>query len=81
MKTIIMPVIAASLLLVTGCATQRPLSKDFGNATEQNKAVHIANPEVSNEAPTYDGAHTANAVAKYRTGQVEEVQVETTSQQ
>lgn len=81
MNTLIVPVIAASLLLATGCATQRPLSKDFGNATEQNKAVHIANPEVSNEAPTYDGAHTANAVARYRTGQVTAPEAESTSGQ
>jgi type IV pilus biogenesis protein CpaD/CtpE len=63
---------------LTGCTTQRPLGKDFGNATQQNMAVQIANPEVSTKAPTYDGAHTATAVKKYRQGQITEPTVEET---
>ena len=63
---------------MTGCSTQRPLGRDFGNATQQNMAVQIANPEVSKTAPTYDGAHTAAAIKKYREGQVTEPTAETT---
>ena len=78
MKTIIVTLTAASLLVLTGCAPQRPLARDFGNATAQNKAVQIANPEASTAAPTYDGAHTAAAVAKYRKGEVTELESEST---
>lgn len=79
MNTMIVTLTAASLLVLTGCTTQRPLGNDFGNATQQNMAVQIANPEVSKEAPTYDGAHTATAVIKYRQGQVTEPTAEATS--
>lgn len=72
---------AFSLTIMTACTPQKPLSRDFGNATQQNKAVQVANPEVSNKAPTYDGAHTAAAVGRYRVGRVEEVKVESTSEQ
>lgn len=80
MKTIIVTLTAASLLVLTGCTTQRPLGRDFGNATQQNMAVQIANPEVSKKAPTYDGAHTATAVIKYRQGEVTEPEAQTTSE-
>ena len=79
MKTIIVTLTAASLLALTGCTTQRPLGRDFGNATQQNMAVQIANPEVSKKAPTYDGAHSATAVIKYRQGQVTEPEAQATS--
>ena len=81
MKTILITLAAASLLVMTGCATvtQHPLGTDFGNATQQNMAVQIANPETSTEAPTYDGTHTANAIKKYRQGEVTEITGEETS--
>jgi type IV pilus biogenesis protein CpaD/CtpE len=79
MNTMIVTLTAASLLVLTGCTTQRPLGKDFGNATQQNMGVQIANPEVSTKAPTYDGARTATAVIKYRQGQVTEPEVEETT--
>lgn len=81
MKTIIVTLTAASLLVLAGCTTQRPLGRDFGNATQQNMAVQIANPETSTKAPTYDGAHTATAVKRYRQGQVIEPTAETTGGQ
>jgi len=79
MKIIIVTLTAASFLVLTGCATQRPLGQDFGNSTQQNMGVQIVNPEVSNKAPTYDGAHTATAVIKYRQGQVTEPTTEATT--
>ena len=78
MQTILATLTAASLLILTGCAPQQPLARDFGNATAQNKAVQIANPEPSTAPPTYDGAHTAAAVSRYRKGEVTEVEAETT---
>ncbi|MBE9558148.1 MAG: hypothetical protein IMF08_14920 [Proteobacteria bacterium] len=80
MKTMIVTLTAAALLAMTGCGTQRPLGRDFGNATQQNMAVQIANPEVSKTAPTYDGARTAAAIKRYREGQVTEPTAETTSE-
>ena len=79
MKTMIVTLSAASLLVLTGCTTQRPLGRDFGNATQQNMGVQIANPEVSTKAPTYDGAHSTTAIIKYRQGQVTEPTAEKTS--
>lgn len=80
MKITILTLTAASLLVMTGCTgTQKPLGKDFGNATQQNMGVQIANPETSTQAPTYDGTHTANAIIKYRQGLVEEPTAEDTS--
>jgi type IV pilus biogenesis protein CpaD/CtpE len=81
MKIIIVTLTAASLLVMTGCTTQKPLGKDFGNATQQNMGVQIANPETSTQAPTYDGTHTANAIIKYRQGLVEKPTAEDTSAQ
>jgi type IV pilus biogenesis protein CpaD/CtpE len=78
MKTILVTLTAASLLVMTGCSTQHPLGEDFGNATDQNMGVQIANPDASDKAPTYDGAHTANAILKYRQGQVTEPEAEST---
>ena len=80
MKTMILTLTAASLLVLGGCTTQRPLARDFGNATQQNQAVQIANPETSAKPPTYDGAHTARAVLKYRQGQVTEPKVVDTTE-
>ena len=81
MNIIIVTLTAASLLVVTGCTTtQQPLSEDFGNATQQNKGVQIANPETSTEAPTYDGNHSVNAIIKYRQGLVTEPVAEETSE-
>ena len=79
MKTIIATLAAASLLVIAGCSTQRPISQDFGNATKQNFAVQIANPEVSTKAPTHDGTYTAGAVIKYREGQAPEPTAEKTT--
>ena len=83
MKTIFVTLAAASLLGMTGCATvtQQPLGNDFGNATQQNMGVQIANPETSTQAPTYDGTHTANAIKRYRQGKVTEVIAEETAEQ
>lgn len=81
MKTMIVTSIAASLLALAGCVTQRPMSEDFGNATKQNFAVQIVNPETSDKSPTYDGAHTSAAVARYRQGQVTEPEPESTVDQ
>ena len=80
MNTIIVTLSAASLLIMTGCTTQRPLGKDFGNATQQNMGVQIANPDTSTAAPTYDGAHTAAAIKRYRQGQVTEPTAEETTE-
>jgi type IV pilus biogenesis protein CpaD/CtpE len=80
MKTVIVTFTAVSLLAVAGCSTQRPIGRDFGNATKQNFAVQIVNPEVSTKAPTYDGTHTNNAVVRYREGQTTEPEAEATSQ-
>jgi type IV pilus biogenesis protein CpaD/CtpE len=81
MKIIILTLTAASLLVMTGCTTQKPLGKDFGNATQQNMGVQIANPETSTQAPTYDGTHTTNAIIKYRQGLVTAPTAEDTSEQ
>lgn len=72
MKTIIIIISAASILGLTACGTSRPLAPDFGNATHQNMAVQIINPDASAQQPLHDGTHTANAVERYRTGVVEE---------
>lgn len=79
MKTVITTLAAASLLVIAGCSTQRPISQDFGNSTQQNFAVQIANPEVSTKAPTHDGAYTADAVNQYRKGLAPEPTAEKTT--
>lgn len=81
MKNTITILTGALLLMLGGCASQAPLSDDFGNATQHNMAVQIVNPEVSRKAPTYDGAHTADAIKRYRAGSVEEITTESTSNQ
>ena len=55
------------------------ISQDFGNATKQNFAVQIANPEVSKKPPTHDGAYTAGAVIQYRQGLTPEPTAEKTT--
>lgn len=79
MKTMIVTLTAASLLVLGACSSQRPLGRDFGNATQQNLAVQVVNPEASQKPPTHDGAHTAAAVIRYRQGEVVEPTPEETA--
>jgi len=81
MKTIIIIVSAASLLGLAACGTSKPLATDFGNAVQQNMAVQIIDPDNSTQPPLHDGAHTANAVDRYRKGTVEELEDVTTGSQ
>lgn len=72
MKSSIIIVSTVSLLVLAGCGTSKPLSRDFGNATAHNKGVQIVDPEASASAPTYDGSNTAEAIKRYHTGTVEQ---------
>jgi type IV pilus biogenesis protein CpaD/CtpE len=79
MKTITFALTAASLLFFAACTPQEPLSSDFGNAVQQNMAVQIINPGPNEKPLTYDGARTTAAVEKYRQGDVEKPEIQTTS--
>lgn len=58
------------LFVMTGCASQ-PLSPSFGVALKQNLVAQIADPDVRyGAAPDADGARTALAQDRYRTGKV-----------
>ena len=58
------------LMAVTGCATE-PLSPSFGVALRQDLVAQIADPDARyGAAPDADGARTALAQDRYRTGKV-----------
>jgi len=79
MKTIIITISVASLLGLAACSTSKPLSADFGNATQHNMAVQVVDPDTATQPPLHDGTHTAEAVKRYRTGDVKEPEpIETT---
>lgn len=65
--------IIVSFLLVA-CENQNvSISDGFGNSVRQNMAAHIINPAPVYEAgsvPATDGARTAGALERYRTGEV-----------
>jgi len=79
----------AALILLSGCETIHPVSQSadpgFGEAVKWNAAVQTINPD-----PVYgpDGAQpgdsaekAAEAVKRYRTDAVKDVQVQTTTSQ
>ena len=58
------------LAVMTGCASE-PLSPSFGVALKQDLVAQIADPDVRyGAAPDADGARTALAQDRYRTGKV-----------
>ena len=58
------------LSVMTGCASE-PLSPSFGVALKQDLVAQIADPDVRyGAAPDADGARTALAQDRYRTGKV-----------
>ena len=61
-----------ALLAMTACASE-PLSPSFGVALKQDLVAQIADPDVRyGAAPDADGARTALAQDRYRTGKVTE---------
>ncbi len=56
--------------VLAGCANTT-FDEAFGDAIEQNKAVHIVNPEpAAVDVPDLDGARAALAIRRYERGQV-----------
>ncbi len=55
---------------LAGCANTT-FDEAFGDAVEQNKAVHIVNPEpAAVDVPDLEGARAALALRRYKRGQV-----------
>ena len=77
--------VALAGLLVSACGTPEPLDPRFGDATRHNKAMHIINPEplpATTPAPTLSGRRGMLAIERYETGQIEEPEeVSTTEDQ
>lgn len=72
--------VAAATL--AACQHDHPLRKDLGNSVEHNAAVQIIDPNpVTAEAgaPALNGRRAAVAMENYETGNVEEVEAESTS--
>lgn len=79
MKIMTFALSTAALLGLTACVTQKPLSSDFGNATQQNLAVQVINPGPNEKPMTYDGTRTADAVDQYHKGTVKQPDEVTTA--
>ena len=64
----------ALLLAVSACeGPQRPLGRDFGDATGANFARQVVNPEpvyAGYGAPDMDGTKAADAIKRYKGGTV-----------
>ena len=72
--------VAAAAL--AACQHNYPLGQGFGNSVEHNNALQIIdpNPVTANAgAPNLNGRRAAIAIENYETGEVEEVQIETTT--
>lgn len=80
-------VASLSLLALTGCSSlnQNNISPDpaFGEATKFNAAVQTVDPDPvyseDDAKPGENGAKGANAVRRYRTDSVKDVQQQTTT--
>ena len=74
MKSSLLPaalVLAATLLAVTGCASnQNDLSPSFGKSFAANAAAQIVDPTPAAGAPQGDGTAIDVAVARYKTDKV-----------
>ncbi len=73
MKRMTTTIAFAALLALPACANDQPLSPDFGNAVESNKAMHIIDPApvyAGPETPDYDANRVSSALERYRTGTV-----------
>jgi hypothetical protein len=69
-KLIVAGASVAGLLSLAACATE-PLSPDFGVALKQDLVAQIADPDARyGVPPDADGARTALAQDRYRTGKV-----------
>ncbi len=56
--------------VLAGCANTT-FDEAFGDTIEQNKAVHIVNPEpAAVDVPDLEGARAALAIQRYKRGQV-----------
>lgn len=74
----------ALLLVVSACdGPQRPLGRDFGDATSANFARQVVNPEPVHAgygATDMDGERAAGAVDRYKKGTViAPVEIDTTT--
>ncbi len=69
---------------VSACQWNRnlpPLGRDFGNATSHNMSQHIINPDpvtAGYGAPALDGERAIGAIDRYKSGQVEAPEAEST---
>ena len=73
--------VAAAAL--AACQHNYPLRQGFGNSVEHNNALQIVdpNPVTANAgAPNLNGRRAAIAIENYETGEVEEVEAETTTE-
>jgi hypothetical protein len=69
-------------MLVSGCQSHIALSPDFGNATREDQAAQIANPNAHYAGypqPGYDGQRAALGEKRYVTGKVIKPTVSSTS--
>ena len=83
MKTTTVTLTGALLLGVTACAAPEHLSPDFGNAVEQNMSLHIINPSpvyIAPEVPDMEGNRAADAMTRYKEGDVIEPEAITTTE-
>ena len=79
--------VSMSLLALTGCSSlnQNNISPDpgFGEAAKYNAAVQTVDPDpvytAEDAQPGENGAKGANAVRRYRTDSVKDVQQQTTT--
>lgn len=62
---------ALAILALSAC--QKPLSADFGNATNHNFSLQIVDPQptyLAPETPDFDGERNELAIERYKTGTV-----------
>ena len=82
MKILLGTVGLVVLLAAAGCTPKATFGPGFGDATRQNMALHIINPEPlqAAEAPALDSVRAARAMERYHSGEVTELEeISTTS--
>lgn len=74
----------AIALAVAACENKPTLHPDFGNSVRHNQAVHIVNPRIADpnaQAPAFSGERARGAMDRYNTGNVKEIEKESTTSQ
>ena len=74
--------LGVAAVALAACQHNYPLGQGFGNSVEHNNALQVVdpNPVTANAgAPNLNGRRAAIAIENYETGEIEELQVETTT--